>query len=208
MTGLGWIDQSAPTAPASPSTLPGVGDGRHEQGPAVFSEDRRYRYTLTRRWDDTLPALMVIGLNPSTADESVLDPTLRRVRFFAKRGPNPRPDEDIDADPCYGGFIMTNLFAFRATKPEVMKAAEWPVGPDNNRWLEDTFTSCVNVLCAWGTGGGFMLRDRAVMAILNGVNERYGGDMQIMCLKETKGGHPQHPLYVKGDTPMRRYVGR
>lgn len=203
MTGPGQGNQSALTAPASPSTLPAVAapvvvataDGRHEQGPAVFSEDRRYRYTLTRVWDDMLPALMVIGLNPSTADENVLDPTLRRVRHFAKRD-------------GYGGFIMTNLFAIRATDPKVMMAAEAPVGPDNDHWLKQTFTSCVNVLCAWGTKGGHRDRDRAVMAMLNGVNERFGSDMSIMALEETKDGHPKHPLYVKGDRPMRPYVGR
>lgn len=154
-----------------------------------------YRYTLTRRWDEYAPALMVIGLNPSTADEHTLDPTLRRIRAFAKRD-------------GYGGFIMTNLFAFRATDPKEMRAAVDPVGPDNNHWLEKTATECVNVLCAWGALGGHEQRDRTVMAILGGLQHRFGDDMSIMCLGTTAAGHPKHPLYIKGDQPMLPYIVR
>lgn len=180
---------------AGSHTLPVPGDGRHEAGPAVFSDCRTYRYTLTRMWDEKMPSLMVIGLNPSTADESALDPTLRRVRAFAKR-------------EGYGGFIMTNLFAFRATRPKDMRAADDPVGPANSLWLEHLAVTHLNVLCAWGNLGGFRDRDRTVMGILNAANERYGRDMSIMCLGTTMTGHPKHPLYIKGDQPMIPYVGR
>jgi hypothetical protein len=188
-------DHARPTSRAPESLSARHGDGRHEVGPAVFSDDRIYRYTLTRTWDERAPALLVIGLNPSTADETKLDPTLRKVRKFAKRD-------------GYGGFVMANLFAFRATEPRDMMAAEEPVGPDNSLHLERLATSHVNILCAWGTNGGYRDRDRTVMGILNAVNERYGLDMSIMCLKRTKDGYPWHPLYVRDDQPMQRYVGR
>lgn len=184
-----------PRESLSPRNGASAADERHEVGPAVFSRDRIYRYTLTRTWDEYAPGLMVVGLNPSTADENQLDPTLRRVRAFAKR-------------QGYGGFVMTNLFAFRATNPLNMRRAEEPVGPDNDHWLEKTAIQCVSVLCAWGTNGGHRDRDRAVMAILDGINRRFGGDMSIMCLGTTKDGYPRHPLYVAGDEPMIGYVGR
>ena len=51
---------------------------------AKFSKDRIYRYALWRIWDDTLPKLLFIGLNPSTADETNDDPTMRRCIRFSK----------------------------------------------------------------------------------------------------------------------------
>src|SRR5436190_22946192 len=86
-----------------------------EAGQATLSECRRYRYTLTRVWDESYPRIAWIGLNPSTADENVLDPTLRRVVRFSM-------------DWGFGSFTMLNLFALRATDPVVMKAHFEPVG--------------------------------------------------------------------------------
>lgn len=77
--------------------------------PAEFSPDRRYRYILTRRWSPA-PMLGCIGLNPSTADELQDDPTVRRWMGFARRD-------------GFGGIVVGNLFAFRATNPRVMCAA-------------------------------------------------------------------------------------
>ena len=72
---------------------------------------------------------MVIGLNPSTADEVTDDPTVRRCINYAKAW-------------GYAGLCMTNLFAYRATDPVVMKAVAEPIGPDNDRYLAE----CANVL--------------------------------------------------------------
>jgi hypothetical protein len=130
------------------------------------------------------PALMVIGLNPSTADESKLDPTLKRCVAFAHSW-------------GYGGFVMANLFAFRATDPLDMKACLEPVGPDNDTFLIELAFACKLVLAAWGTHGGWLGRDDEVIDLLTsrGVN--------LACLALTKFGFPKHPLYVKGDTrPM------
>ena len=89
---------------------------------AVFSDCRNYRYALWRIWDDAKPYAMFIGLNPSTADETEDDPTIRRCMNFAK-------------DWGYGGLCMTNLFAYRATIPANMMSAADPVGAENNAWL-------------------------------------------------------------------------
>ena len=51
---------------------------------AVFSPDRLHRYGLWRIWDDDLPKVLFIGLNPSTADELKNDPTIRRCIGYAK----------------------------------------------------------------------------------------------------------------------------
>jgi hypothetical protein len=83
---------------------------------------------------------MFIGLNPSTADETIDDPTIRRCVIFAK-------------DWGYGALCMTNLFAFRATDPAIMKAHPEPVGESNDGTLEELALSTVVVVAAWGVGG-------------------------------------------------------
>lgn len=108
---------------------------------AIFSECRRYRYALWREWDRNAPQMIVIGLNPSTADERVDDPTIRRCIDFAKQG-------------C-GKLVMLNLFAFRATKPADMLAAVEPVGPKTNvvlhSYARDSRTAVA--VAAWGKHG-------------------------------------------------------
>lgn len=145
----------------------------------TFSPCRQYRYTLEHVIDPALPVrrIMWIGLNPSTADEQQLDPTLRRIRRFS-------------ADWGYTSFVMTNLFAFRATDPRVMKASGFPVGHHNNSALIQSADKCEVVVAAWGTHGTFRDRDCAVVELL----QRYGH--KLSCLDRTKGGHPKHPLYV------------
>ena len=71
---------------------------------AIFSSCRKYRYALWRNWDESKPRPMIIGLNPSTADEKENDPTIVRCINFAKSW-------------GYGGVYVANLFAFRATLP-------------------------------------------------------------------------------------------
>jgi hypothetical protein len=85
---------------------------------AYFSPDRKYRYWLLRVWDDSKPILCVIGVNPSTADETLDDPTIRRVIGFAKR-------------LGYGGALMLNVGAYRSTDPRKWLKALDPFGPEN-----------------------------------------------------------------------------
>lgn len=155
-----------------------------EAGDAIFSDDRRYRYALSRVWDPSKPMMMFIGLNPSTADETKLDPTMRRVVGFADR-------------EGYGGFWMGNLFAFRATDPLDMKASFEPVGPGNDDWLSTMARWCDVIVCGWGTHGGWLGRDEAVLKLLDG--------RQLKALKITAKGFPSHPLYLKADTPLIDY---
>ena len=79
-------------------------DGLAEFG-ADFSQDRLYRYGLYRIWDKSLPPAMVIGLNPSTADERLNDPTVRRCLRFAK-------------DLGYGGLFYDQRFCVSRHQPQ------------------------------------------------------------------------------------------
>jgi hypothetical protein len=149
---------------------------------ANFSECRQYRYALWRGWDDacSVDYAMFIGLNPSTADETEDDPTIRRCIQFAK-------------DWGYAGLCMTNLFAFRATDPKVMKQVVDPVGIDNDQWLSECGLRARVIVAAWGTHGVHRSRDATVRRLIP----------NLSYLKLTKDGLPSHPLYLpKTLTPV------
>lgn len=154
-----------------------------EASGAVISECQHYRYALRRDWDSSRWPLTVIMLNPSTADASLDDPTIRRCIGFARAY-------------LYGGLRVLNLFAFRATDPAVMKATADPVGPDNDRHiraaLADAKHTGADVVAAWGVHGVHMGRDAEVKAMAKAAG------VTLTCLGTTKEGHPRHPLYVPG----------
>lgn len=161
---------------------------------AQFSECRTYRYALWRRWNADDSDVGFIGLNPSTADEAKDDPTIRRCIGFAKAW-------------GYGGVVMLNLFAFRATEPADMKVATDPVGPMNDHILREYAEVCGRLIAAWGVHGEFQRRDLWV-ARLNrvGIGRKtpYVGDL-FECLGTTKDGFPRHPLYVRADAERKTY---
>ena len=147
---------------------------------AILSADRKYRYVLTRIWDETKPTVVFIGLNPSTADEEVDDKTIRKCIGYAKRW-------------GYGKLIMANLFAFRSTDPSLLKRVEEPVGPDNDSYIQKCVSESNLVIACWGNHGKLLNRDKVLMDSLP----------NLVCLKRNKNGTPHHPLYLSKDiTPM------
>lgn len=151
-------------------------------GAAHFSRCRRYRYALWRTWDASLPSCCFIALNPSTADATRDDPTMRRCIAFARAW-------------GFGGMAVGNIFAYRATRPADMKAEPQPVGRANDRWLLRLASESPLVVAAWGSHGAWHARDQHVLSLLG----------PLHCLGVTASGAPRHPLYVRGDTPLRPY---
>lgn len=140
---------------------------------AILSADRKYRYVLTRIWDETKPTVVFIGLNPSTADEEVDDKTIRKCIGYAKRW-------------GYGKLIMVNLFAFRSTDPSMLKRVEDPVGPDNDSYIQKCVSESNLVIACWGNHGKLLNRDKVLMDSLP----------NLVCLKRNKNGTPHHPLLI------------
>lgn len=148
---------------------------------AQISSDGLYRYALTRYLGSgTRPAVFIM-LNPSTADATTDDPTIRRCVGFTKAWGLDR-------------MIALNLFAFRATKIEDMKDADDPVGPECDEWLRRYLDYPIKykapIVCAWGVHGSFRGRHLEVLRLI----EEMGG--QPMALRVTKDKHPSHPLYL------------
>lgn len=124
---------------------------------------------------------MVIGLNPSTANETLDDPTIRRCIGFAKAW-------------GFGALCMTNLFAWRATKPEDMKLVDNPVGEDNQHHLLQCANGAGLVLAAWGTHGSFRSQDLTVRQWMASIAA------QMHCLGRNSDDSPKHPLYIPANT--------
>ncbi len=151
---------------------------------AVFDPDGAYRYRLWRTWDTALPAAAFILLNPSTADASHDDPTLRRCLGFARAW-------------GYGGVEIVNLFAWRATDPAALRCCRDPIGPANDAAILAAVAGAPLVVAAWGNGGRRHDRAAAVLSLLDGV--------PLVCLGLTGADQPRHPLYVPGATTYEPY---
>lgn len=153
---------------------------------AVISDCGLYRYQLDRVWDTALPVLAVLMLNPSTADGTTDDHTITKLIEFARR-------------LGYGGFVVVNLFAFRATKPADMRAAADPVGPLNDHYIALALHRCPTLLCAWGTNGKNDPREADVRELL-----RMCG-VHTFALRINADGTPAHPLMLPYSCKLERY---
>jgi len=151
---------------------------------AIISACGQYRYTLTRDPHDlhtTAGPALFIMLNPSTADASLDDPTIRRCRGFAKYW------------DC-AGIVVANLYALRATDPSALWVHPDPIGEENDYWLAQLIREHETVVCAWGAHA----RPDRVAAL----RSMFHWLSRPMCLGITKSGAPRHPLYIKADQPL------
>lgn len=155
--------------------------------PCTFSPCRRYRYTLRHEIAGPLDALLgvqgrqgcvaFVMLNPSTADEQKLDPTLRRCRGFAQSW-------------GFAAFEVVNVFALRSTNPLALYEHSDPVGPENDEHIVRVAKASELVVCAWGVHGVLNGRGGFVLRMLR--------DAGVVphALRMTADGFPSHPLYL------------
>ena len=150
-----------------------------------------YRYYLSRCWDDAKGIVTWIMLNPSTADATMDDPTIRRCLGFSRRW-------------GFGGIVVVNLYAYRATKPtdlwDAAGAGVDPVGPLDDEAIMDAAKDAELVVAAWGAHG--VARNRGLV-VTEGLT---AAGINVDCLGLTKNGQPRHPLYLKDDTRVRLYA--
>lgn len=150
---------------------------------ADFSYDRKYRYSLWRIWDDTKPLVMFIGLNPSTANASTDDPTIRSVCRIAKNN-------------GFGGVYMMNCWAYVSTDPDLLMINEM-----SERWNNDILTvtaaKCKDVVFAWG--------NFSIVAKTGRAKELKEMFPYAKALHINKNGSPKHPLYCKSDIQLKPF---
>lgn len=144
---------------------------------AIYSDCECYRYRLTRLWDAQTRKIAFVMLNPSTATEYQNDPTVERCERRARA-------------LGFGGFSVTNIFAWRDTDPRKMRAAIDPVGAQNDDFILMAAQWADMTLAAWGSHGDHLGRGAQVQKILKETQK------PIYHLGLTKAGHPKHPLYI------------
>ena len=156
-------------------------DGMHSR--AEYSACMKYRYSLSREWSPKAPRVLILLLNPSTANEKSDDPTILRCR---KRV----------SSLGFGSMRICNLFAFSTKNPKNLLIEPEPIGPKNDEtilaacdWLKDGPSDPV-VICGWGTNGVILNRGDIVKEILT------KNSLNIFCLGLTGNNQPKHPLYV------------
>lgn len=144
---------------------------------AKISDCGKYRYRLERIEDEKLPLCTFVMLNPSTADETVDDPTIKKCMNYARSW------------NC-GGIVVVNLFAIRTKDPIEMKKSKDPIGEGNDEELLEALSKSPLTVCAWGNHGTHLNRSKEVRDLLakNGI--------EAYCLNKTKKGEPGHPLYL------------
>ncbi|NNL17604.1 MAG: DUF1643 domain-containing protein [Boseongicola sp.] len=145
---------------------------------AVYSDCDKYRYALTRVWEADGRRLVFVMLNPSKATELANDPTVERCERRARA-------------LGYGAMRVCNIFAWRETEPKLLKKAPRPNGVYNDAQLREAATWGDDILCAWGVHGAHLERADEVVELLAGL------EAPLLCLGQTKDGHPRHPLYVR-----------
>lgn len=149
---------------------------------AHFSEDALMRFSLWRIWDDHRPLVLFIGLNPSTADATRDDPTMRRVQGFARA-------------LGFGGFYMANVFPHISTNPKGIDAT---LGlKENDVRLKELAVLCQQAVFCWGRNK--LVRESGRDAALAHAFPN------AMALGINKDGSPKHPLYIKAGTGLQPY---
>jgi hypothetical protein len=155
-------------------------EGAAESG-AVFSWNRTYRYVLWRVWDPFLPVMVWVMLNPSTASAELDDPTIRKCRGFAQR-------------QGYGGIIVVNLFAFRSTKPDILRnrLLSHIKGPDNLACMEAVakISGAKRLWCGWGASLPELTKPRVAELC------PFLVQFSLLCFGTSKDGSPRHPLML------------
>ena len=167
-------------------------------------DSSEYRYLLTRDWSGGVHGsrgLMFIMLNPSTADATQDDPTIRRCMNLARRD-------------GYAGILVVNLFAYRATNPKDLQRVidqhgiGWAIGAVNHYNISTLFKArdrgeaSFDVVCAWGANelGGALRRAVKELYAYMPLDKEYP-----QCYGLSRAGWPRHPLYLPKDAQLSPY---
>lgn len=165
--------------------------GEGVRGDAMMSADGRYRQTMRRWLGGTFPEhyILFIGMNPSTADATVDDPTCAREWSFARR-------------EGFSAMMKCNVGDYRATHPKMLiQPGVVAVSPVNLPTILDAARGAGRVvLCHGKLNKALAPAGRELVAALR--NE----DVALWCFGTNADGSPKHPLYMRADTPLIPYT--
>ena len=180
------VDAHDPGGKVRLRLMPGV------SGDATFSADGRYRQ-LMRRWTGArFPEryVLFIGMNPSTADATVNDPTCAREWTFANR-------------EGYSGMVKANVGDYRATDPKMLLLpGVVAVSEANLPAIRQAAAGADLVIVCHGK------LNRALAPAGKAIVEALHADgIDLWCFGTNADGSPKHPLYLRLDTPLQPFAG-
>lgn len=152
---------------------------------AIFSEDKKYRYSLWRIWEPSMEKVAFLMLNPSVANTNDDDPTTQRCIEFAKKF-------------GYGGLYIVNLYGYIDTVKEHLRGLPLEVarGPENRANIQDILSKVSRVIYAYGTA-----------IVEPGPEPEWLKELvpNPYCLDHTKEGYPHHPGRLSGDVTLKPF---
>src|SRR5690606_20946487 len=164
--------------------------GEGVSGDVVMSPDGRYRQIMRRWLGEVFPEnyILFIGMNSSTADATVDDPTCAREWTFARR-------------EVLSGMVKCNVGDYRATDPKMLVApGVVAVSPANIPAIRDAARGAGRVvLCHGKLNKALAPAGRALVEALR------SDGIELWCFGTNADGSPKHPLYLRADTPLVRY---
>jgi len=147
-----------------------------------------YRYILGTCGKDPL---ICIGINPSTAEPDNLDNTLKSV-------------ERIALANGHDSFIMFNVYAQRATRPDDMERQCNLLLHEENRKAFRYLLSLSQQPAVWAAWGNIIMKRDYLMDCMRDFLDdgKAVGARWYTAGPLLKSGHPHHPLYLKRDTKL------
>lgn len=145
---------------------------------AVLDSTQKYRYLLSREWDDSLPRVLYVMLNPSTANHEEEDQTSKQCLYFAKKF-------------GFGSLEVVNLYALISTNPDKLKYEFDPTGKGNDKYILEAASRAKTIVVAWGEKHFINHRHNKVARLLT------SNGYQLHCLGLAKSGHPRHPSRMR-----------
>lgn len=154
---------------------------------AIISPCGEYRHRLEREVLESGIVVALIGVNPSTADATVNDATIRKDIGFAMRHGWKR-------------IIKGNVFAFRATNVKRLRTVASHGHSINEYHLRKICEDADLIIPCWGDRTKLPKELRPRLGITLDLLRASG--KPIMCFGLTKIGDPRHTLMIPYDTPL------
>lgn len=155
----------------------------HKMNTAIISDCGKYRYYLERNVSSkNNDKLLFIMLNPSTANAEINDNTIRRCLRIA---------DNLN----FGKLSVINLFSYRTTKPDNLRAVGDLYGEKYSEYTTQAIQDADKIIVAWGKFGLYRDRDKDFMLT-------YLKDKEVFALKLNKNGTPIHPLFSPSNSEL------
>ena len=156
--------------------------------PNTYSE---YRYILGTKGKKPL---VCIGINPSTAEPDNLDNTLKSVERIAHAN-------------GYDSFIMFNVYAQRATRPDDMeRELNTALHRENMAAFEYVMSLSKDtppaIWAAWGTIIEMRPYLPSCVRDMIEIGQQHGAVWYTAGARSKKAGHPHHPLYLSKESRL------